>query len=192
MLRTMTLPTLLTWLRVASIPLVVGVYALPAHWLSVHERNLFASCLFVLAALTDWFDGFLARRWNQVSAFGAFLDPVADKLMVSAALLVLLQLGRIEALVALIIIGREIAISALREWMARIGRSRAVAVNWLGKVKTATQMVAIPLLLLDGRPFGLVPAAQWGGWLLDVAAALTLWSMLYYFKLALAGIRLSD
>ena len=192
MLRTMTVPTLLTWLRVAAIPLVVGVYALPAHWLDPAGRNLTAALLFVLAGLTDWFDGFLARRWNQVSAFGAFLDPVADKLMVSAALLVLLQLGRIGSLVALIIIGREIAISALREWMARIGRSRAVAVNWLGKVKTATQMVAIPLLLYDGRLFGLISSAWWGGWLLDVAAALTLWSMLYYFKLALAGIKLSD
>ncbi len=192
MLCTMNVPTLLTWLRVAAIPLVVGVYALPLHWLSLPERNLGAALLFVLAGLTDWFDGFLARRWNQTSAFGAFLDPVADKLMVSAALLVLLQLGRIGSLVALIIIGREIAISALREWMARIGRSRAVAVNWLGKVKTATQMVAIPLLLYDGRLFGVLPTAWWGGWLLDVAAALTLWSMLYYFKLALAGIKLSD
>ncbi|MBU6513338.1 MAG: CDP-diacylglycerol--glycerol-3-phosphate 3-phosphatidyltransferase [Betaproteobacteria bacterium] len=192
MLCTMNLPTLLTWLRVAAIPLVVGVYALPQHWLSLPERNLAAALLFVVAGLTDWFDGFLARRWNQTSAFGAFLDPVADKLMVSAALLVLLQLGRIGSLVALIIIGREIAISALREWMARIGRSRAVAVNWLGKVKTATQMVAIPLLLYDGRLFGVLPAAWWGGWLLDVAAALTLWSMLYYFKLALAGIKLSE
>ncbi|MBU6440530.1 MAG: CDP-diacylglycerol--glycerol-3-phosphate 3-phosphatidyltransferase [Betaproteobacteria bacterium] len=192
MLCTMNLPTLLTWLRVAAIPLVVGVYALPQHWLSLPERNLAAALLFVVAGLTDWFDGFLARRWNQTSAFGAFLDPVADKLMVSAALLVLLQLGRIGSLVALIIIGREIAISALREWMARIGRSRAVAVNWLGKVKTATQMVAIPLLLYDGRLFGVLPTAWWGGWLLDVAAALTLWSMLYYFKLALAGIKLSE
>jgi CDP-diacylglycerol--glycerol-3-phosphate 3-phosphatidyltransferase/cardiolipin synthase len=192
MLCTMNVPTLLTWLRMAAIPLVVGVYALPPSWMDPHARNLAAALLFVLAGLTDWFDGFLARRWNQVSAFGAFLDPVADKLMVSAALLVLLELGRIGSLVALIIIGREIAISALREWMARIGRSRAVAVNWLGKVKTATQMVAIPLLLYDGRLFGWFSAAWWGGWLLDVAAALTLWSMLYYFRLALAGIQWSD
>lgn len=192
MLRTMNVPTLLTWLRVAAIPLVIGVYQLPVPWMEPADRNLVAAVLFVLAALTDWFDGFLARRWNQVSAFGAFLDPVADKLMVSAALLVLLELGRIGALVALIIIGREIAISALREWMARIGRSRAVAVNWLGKVKTATQMVAIPLLLYDDRLFGSFRTAWWGNWLLDVAAALTLWSMLYYFKLALAGIQLSE
>ena len=189
---TMTVPTFLTWLRVAAIPLIIGVYALPEPWLSMPAKNLLATVLFVLSAITDWFDGFLARRWQQTSAFGAFLDPVADKLMVSAALLVLLELSRIGALVALIIIGREIAISALREWMARIGRSRAVAVNWLGKVKTATQMVAIPFLLYDGRPFGLLSTSAWGTWLLDIAAVLTLWSMMYYFKLALAGIKLSE
>ncbi|MDE1952874.1 MAG: CDP-diacylglycerol--glycerol-3-phosphate 3-phosphatidyltransferase [Betaproteobacteria bacterium] len=188
----MTVPTFLTWLRVAAIPLILGVYALPHGWLALPDRNLIATVLFILSAITDWFDGFLARRWNQTSAFGAFLDPVADKLMVSAALLVLLELSRIGALVALIIIGREIAISALREWMARIGQSRKVAVNWLGKVKTATQMVAIPFLLYDGRLFGLIPTSLWGTWLLDIAAALTLWSMLYYFKLALTSIELSE
>ena len=187
----MTVPTFLTWMRVAAIPLMLGIYALPDAWLALPDRNLAATALFVLSALTDWFDGFLARRWNQTSAFGAFLDPVADKLMVSAALLVLLELSRIGALVALIIIGREIAISALREWMARIGRSRAVAVNWLGKVKTATQMLAIPFLLYDGR-IGPLPTAPWGNALLDVAAALTLWSMLYYFKLALGDMRAGD
>ena len=188
----MTVPTFLTWLRVAAIPLILGVYQIPAAWLSIPEKNLLATALFVLSAITDWFDGWLARRWNQTSAFGAFLDPVADKLMVSAALLVLLELSRIGALVALIIIGREIAISALREWMARIGQSGKVAVNWLGKVKTATQMVAIPFLLFDGRLFGLLPTAVWGSWLLGIAALLTLWSMLYYFKLALSGINLSE
>ncbi|OIQ91722.1 CDP-diacylglycerol--glycerol-3-phosphate 3-phosphatidyltransferase [mine drainage metagenome] len=188
----MTVPTFLTWLRVAAIPLILGVYQIPAAWLSIPEKNLLATALFVLSAITDWLDGWLARRWNQTSAFGAFLDPVADKLMVSAALLVLLELSRIGALVALIIIGREIAISALREWMARIGQSGKVAVNWLGKVKTATQMVAIPFLLFDGRLFGLLPTAVWGSWLLGIAALLTLWSMLYYFKLALSGINLSE
>ena len=188
----MTVPNFLTWLRVAAIPLILGVYQIPAAWLSIPEKNLLATALFVLSAITDWLDGWLARRWNQTSAFGAFLDPVADKLMVSAALLVLLELSRIGALVALIIIGREIAISALREWMARIGQSGKVAVNWLGKVKTATQMVAIPFLLFDGRLFGLLPTAVWGSWLLGIAALLTLWSMLYYFKLALSGINLSE
>ena len=188
----MTVPTFLTWLRVAAIPLILGVYQIPAAWLSIPEKNLLATALFVLSAITDWLDGWLARRWNQTSAFGAFLDPVADKLMVSAALLVLLELSRIGALVALIIIGREIAISELREWMVRIGQSGKVAVNWLGKVKTATQMVAIPFLLFDGRLFGLLPTAVWGSWLLGIAALLTLWSMLYYFKLALSGINLSE
>lgn len=188
----MTVPTFLTWLRVAAIPLILGVYQLPPAWLSIPEKNLLATVLFILSAITDWLDGWLARRWNQTSAFGAFLDPVADKLMVSAALLVLLELSRIGAVVALIIIGREIAVSALREWMARIGKSGKVAVNWLGKVKTATQMVAIPFLLFDGRLFGLLPTAVWGSWLLGIAAVLTLWSMLYYFKLALSGINLSE
>ena len=185
--RPINLPTLLTWARVAAIPLVVGVYFLPAQWLTLPERNVAATVLFVLSAITDWLDGYLARRLGQTSAFGAFLDPVADKLMVAAALLVLLQLGRIDALVALIIIGREIAISALREWMAHIGQSRRVAVSYIGKVKTAVQMVAIPFLLFDGMLFGVLDTAQWGTGLIWIAAVLTLWSMLYYFRLALAG-----
>ena len=109
------IPILLTWLRVALIPLVVGVFYLPAGWLTEYERGLSATIIFVVAALTDWFDGYLARRWNQTSSFGAFLDPVADKLMVAGALLLLVELGRTTAVIAFIIIGREIAISALRE-----------------------------------------------------------------------------
>ncbi|MDM8357061.1 CDP-diacylglycerol--glycerol-3-phosphate 3-phosphatidyltransferase [Pandoraea communis] len=185
-------PIFLTWLRIVLIPLVVGVYYLPATWFSSVEMNRVACGVFVLAALTDWFDGFLARRWNQTSAFGAFLDPVADKLMVAAALLMLLQMGRINALVALIIIGREITISALREWMAQIGASRSVAVHQLGKIKTAAQMVAIPLLLFNGT---LVwngwhfDSRFWGTWLIYVAAVLTLWSMLYYLRRAWPQIR---
>ncbi|MGE0071782.1 MAG: CDP-diacylglycerol--glycerol-3-phosphate 3-phosphatidyltransferase [Thiomonas sp.] len=189
-LRTINLPTLLTWARVAAIPLVVGVFFLPAGWLTEPERNLTATVLFVLSAVTDWLDGYLARKWNQTSSFGAFLDPVADKLMVSAALLILLQLGRIDALVALIIIGREIAISALREWMAQIGQSRRVAVSYIGKVKTAVQMVAIPFLLYGGVLFGLFDTVVVGQWLIWVAAVLTLWSMLYYFRIALTGLKL--
>src|SRR5450830_542880 len=141
------IPILLTWLRVALIPLVVGVYYLPAPWLPLADRNMAATLVFIVAAITDWFDGFLARRWNQTSAFGAFLDPVADKLMVAGALLVLVQLDRCNAILAFIIIGREIAISALREWMAQIGASKSVAVSSLGKIKTTAQMMAIPLLL---------------------------------------------
>ncbi|AKM29911.1 CDP-diacylglycerol--glycerol-3-phosphate 3-phosphatidyltransferase [Pandoraea faecigallinarum] len=185
-------PIFLTWLRIVLIPLVVGVYYLPNTWLSTVEMNWVACAVFVLAALTDWFDGFLARRWNQTSAFGAFLDPVADKLMVAAALLMLLQMGRINALVALIIIGREITISALREWMAQIGASRSVAVHQLGKIKTAAQMVAIPLLLFNGTVAwnGLrFDSRFWGTWLIYVAAVLTLWSMLYYLRRAWPQIR---
>jgi len=190
-LRALNLPTLLTWARVAAIPLVVGVYFLPADWMTLSERNLAATILFILSAITDWLDGYLARKWNQTSAFGAFLDPVADKLMVSAALLILLQLGRVDALVTLIIIGREIAISALREWMAQVGQSHRVAVSYVGKVKTAVQMVAIPFLLYGGTLFGVVNTVLIGQWLIWAAAVLTLWSMLYYFRIALAGMKLT-
>lgn len=189
--RTINLPTLLTWARVAAIPLIVGVYLLPTAWLTLPERNITATLLFILSAITDWLDGYLARKWNQTSAFGAFLDPVADKLMVSAALLILLQLGRIDALVTLIIIGREIAISALREWMAQIGQSRRVAVSYVGKVKTAVQMVAIPFLLYGGALFDVIDTVLIGQWLIWAAAVLTLWSMLYYFRIALAGMKLT-
>ncbi len=144
-------PNLLTWLRILAIPLLVAIYYLPDRWLEPQEKNLAATILFVGAAVTDWLDGYLARRWNQTSAFGAFLDPVADKLMVTAALIVLLQLNRVDAIVAVIIIGREIAISALREWMAKLGQGRSVAVNLLGKIKTVAQLVAIPLLLYHER-----------------------------------------
>lgn len=178
------LPILLTWLRVVMIPLFVGIYYLPAPALGVHERNLIAAGLFLLAALTDWLDGFLARRLNQTSAFGAFLDPVADKLMVAAALIVLVELGRVDAVVAVIIIGREITISALREWMAKIGQSRGVAVSWMGKIKTVSQMVAIFLLLYHGQlPIG-VRAQVLGTWLIYLAAVLTLWSMALYLRAA--------
>lgn len=180
----LNLPILLTWLRIVLIPLVVGVYYLPANWLSLTEQNVIATAIFVAAALTDWLDGWLARRLNQTSRFGAFLDPVADKLMVTGALLVLLSpLHRINAGIALIIIGREITISALREWMAQIGASKSVAVNSLGRVKTALQMVAIPMLLFD-HYFLFFDTRTVGTWLIYVAAVLTVWSMLYYMKLA--------
>jgi cardiolipin synthase len=186
-------PIFLTWLRIVLIPLVVGVFYLPSTVMSPEHRNLAAMVIFILAALTDWFDGYLARKWNQTSAFGAFLDPVADKLMVTAALLVLVQLARLDAAIALVIVGREIAISALREWMAQIGASKSVAVNSLGKFKTACQMVAIPMLLLYGPvpfPGGFVLDTRvWGVWLIYLAAVLTIWSMLYYMKLAWPQIR---
>ncbi|NYH99571.1 CDP-diacylglycerol--glycerol-3-phosphate 3-phosphatidyltransferase/cardiolipin synthase [Cupriavidus plantarum] len=170
------------------IPLVVGVYYLPEAWMPMPMKNVTAATFFIVAAATDWLDGFLARRWNQTSAFGAFLDPVADKLMVTAALLSLLALGRVADLIALIIIGREITISALREWMAQIGASRSVAVNFLGKLKTMVQMIAIPLLLFHDSLFGF-DASVLGGWMIYVAAVLTLWSMFYYMKLAWPQIR---
>jgi cardiolipin synthase (CMP-forming) len=181
-----TLPTLLTWARIVAIPLIVGIYELP---IDMPTRNLMATVLFVVVALTDWLDGWLARKLNQTSSFGAFLDPVADKFLVCAALLILLQLDRVGALVALVIIGREIAISALREWMAQIGASRSVAVHRIGKLKTTAQMVAIPFLLYDGQLFGVVPTRLCGTVLIIVAAVLTIWSMVYYLQKALPEIR---
>jgi cardiolipin synthase (CMP-forming) len=181
-----TVPTLLTWARIAAIPLIIGVYY--TAW-DVRTQNTVATAMFVLFAATDWLDGYLARKLNQTSAFGAFLDPVADKFLVCACLLVLLEHERVDSWVALVIIGREIAISALREWMAQIGASRSVAVHMLGKLKTVSQMVAIPFLLYDGRLFGLVHTRPWGTALMMVAAVLTVWSMVYYLRKALPEIR---
>jgi CDP-diacylglycerol--glycerol-3-phosphate 3-phosphatidyltransferase len=181
----LNVPIALTWLRILLIPLFVGVFYLPTHFIVPTTADLIAMVLFVLAAVTDWLDGYLARALNQTSAFGAFLDPVADKLMVAAALIVLVQLGRVHAVVAMIIIGREITISALREWMAQMGRSRHVAVSMIGKIKTAAQMTAIPFLLFDG----LLPILPWsagaiGTPLIWLAALLTLVSMAYYLRVA--------
>lgn len=180
------LPTLLTWARIAAIPLIVAVFYWPG--LGVAWQNTLATGLFIVVALTDWADGYLARRLNQTSSFGAFLDPVADKFLVCASVLVLVHLGRADVFVALIIIGREIAISALREWMATIGAVRSVAVHMVGKVKTATQMVAIPFLLFDGVVWG-VDTRWWGTLLIWVAAVLTVWSMGFYLLKALPEIR---
>jgi len=176
-------PNLLTWLRIVMIPLFVGVFYFEQHWLSSSMQNLIATVIFAVAAITDWLDGWLARRLNQTSAFGAFLDPVADKLMVAAALIILVQLARIDAIVALIIIGREITISALREWMATIGHGKSVAVSMVGKVKTAAQMISIPMLLYHDA-IGVFDPHYWGTWLIWGAALLTLISMGYYLKMA--------
>jgi cardiolipin synthase len=181
-----TIPTLLTWARIVAIPLIVGVFYLP---LDVPTRNLVATVMFIACALTDWLDGWLARKLNQTSSFGAFLDPVADKFLVCAALLILLQLDRVNALVSFVIVGREIAISALREWMAQIGASRSVAVHMLGKLKTIVQMVAIPFLLYDGALFGVIDTRLWGTGLIYIASILTIWSMIYYLRKALPEIR---
>jgi len=181
-----TLPTIMTWTRIVAIPLIVGVFYLP---LDAATRNLIATVMFIVFAATDWLDGFLARRLNQTSAFGAFLDPVADKFLVCASLLVLVHLDRANVFVALIIIGREIAISALREWMAQIGAGRKLAVHMLGKIKTTVQMVAIPFLLFDGMLFGVIDTGVWGQWLIWAAAVLTVWSMVYYLQKAIPEIR---
>jgi cardiolipin synthase (CMP-forming) len=181
----LNIPNIITLSRIVLIPLIIGVYYVPYDWLALNEKNLFATTVFVLAAVTDWLDGYLARKLNQMSAFGAFLDPVADKLIVAGALLVLLQLERVEALVAFIIIGREIAISALREWMASVGQSKSVAVAFVGKLKTVSQLVAIPLLLFHDPLFGLVDCQWLGTVLINVAAVLTVASMLYYLRKAL-------
>lgn len=179
----MNLPLILTWARIACIPLLVVAFNpnLPP-WEEV-TRNHWSAWLFIIAAVTDWLDGYLARKWNQTSNFGAFLDPVADKLIVSTALVLLVADGRVSEIVTIIIIGREITISALREWMATMGKRKSVAVNMIGKFKTAAQLAAIPMLLHAGTIAGL-DMIFWGTILIWVAAILTLWSMAYYLYVA--------
>ena len=176
----------MTWTRIIAIPLIVGVFYINIPQL---DRNLIATVMFVLFAATDWLDGYLARKLNQTSSFGAFLDPVADKFLVCASLLVVVHLQRADVFVALIIIGREIVISALREWMALIGATKSVAVHMLGKLKTTVQMIAIPFLLFDGVLFGVVNTNLWGTWLIWISAILTVWSMVYYLQKAIPEIR---
>ena len=182
----LNIPNLITLSRIVLIPLLIGIYYLPGEWLTDGEKDVIATGIFILAGITDWLDGYLARRLNRMSAFGAFLDPVADKLIVVGALVVLMHLQppRVDALVALIIIGREVAISALREWMAKVGQARSVAVAFIGKLKTVSQMIAIPLLLFHDRLFGL-DCQWWGTILINVAAVLTVASMVYYLRKAL-------
>ena len=177
----LTVPNLVTMSRIILIPLLVGIFYMP---LSSETQNVTATALFIFAGITDWLDGYLARRLNQMSPFGAFLDPVADKLIVVSALLALLYLNRVDVIVSLIIVGREIAISALREWMAKVGQTAAVAVAFIGKLKTVAQMVAIPLLLFHDPLLGL-DCQFLGSILVIVAAVLTVISMLYYLRKAL-------
>jgi CDP-diacylglycerol--glycerol-3-phosphate 3-phosphatidyltransferase/cardiolipin synthase len=183
----LNIPNLLTWFRILMIPVFVAVFYVSDETLSLHHKHLLSTFLFWLASITDWLDGYLARALNQSSAFGAFLDPVADKLMVAAALIVLVKLGIADVFIAFIIIGREITISALREWMAQLGDSKSVAVSMLGKFKTAFQMVAILFLLYQEPLFG-ISTLWWGTLLLYLAAILTLWSMVYYLMLAMPRI----
>ncbi|HZF20488.1 MAG TPA: CDP-diacylglycerol--glycerol-3-phosphate 3-phosphatidyltransferase [Burkholderiales bacterium] len=181
----LNVPNLLTWLRIVMIPVVIGVFYVPDAWLTSWQRNLIATSVFIVAAITDLLDGYLARKLNQTSAFGAFLDPVADKLMIAASLIVLVELERANAIIAFVIIGREIAISAMREWMAKIGQSKSVAVNFLGKVKTISQMIAVPMLLYHDS-IGPIDVQRIGTWLIYVAAILTLVSMFNYLQRAMA------
>ncbi|WON83249.1 CDP-diacylglycerol--glycerol-3-phosphate 3-phosphatidyltransferase [Chromobacterium haemolyticum] len=178
------LPIFLTWLRVALIPICVAVFFLPDSVLLLQSRNQVGAAIFALAAITDWLDGYLARKLGQTSAFGAFLDPVADKLIVAAALILLVQMGRTEGWMAMIIIGREIAISALREWMAEMGTRKSVAVAYIGKLKTTAQMVAILLLLYAGPLLPGVSTLILGNAFMVLAVILTLWSMVYYLRMA--------
>ncbi len=176
----LTIPTILTLLRILMIPVLVIVFYLPVAW-----ANLAALLIFIAAALTDWLDGWIARRFGMMSAFGAFLDPVADKLMVAVALILIVQRNPelLVALSAAVIIGREITVSALREWMAALGEGARVKVAWTGKVKTILQMVAIGFLLYAEELIGL-PTLEIGVWLLVVAAFLTILSMISYLRAA--------
>ena len=183
----LNIPNFLTLLRILLIPFFFVVYVIDANW-----SNQVATVIFVVAAITDWLDGYLARRLNQYTTFGAFLDPVADKLIVATALVLLATDQKVLDLVisvplfaaaVAIIIGREIVISALREWMAELGKRASVAVSYIGKVKTTLQMIAISLLIYQESLFGL-PVFVLGELLLFVAAALTLYSMIVYLRAA--------
>ncbi len=186
----LTTPTLLTLTRIVAIPVMLGVYYLP---MPQALQDWLATIMFAVFACTDWLDGYLARRLGQASSFGAFLDPVADKFLVSAALLLLLHLGRVDLFVALIIIGREIAVSALREWMARVGQTQRVAVHRVGKLKTTLQLLAIGFLLFNGKISlagqPLFHSLAVGMVLIWLAALLTVWSMVYYLREAWPAMR---
>ena len=178
---TMTLPTKLTLIRIGMIPVFILLFYIPLFGI----KNYLLTGLFILAGLTDWFDGYLARRMGMQSEFGAFLDPVADKLMVSVVLVLLVSVhpGWLLALPATIIIGRELTISAVREWMANVGERTKVAVSIIGKFKTTAQMIAIGFLLFE-KPIGDFPTLQIGYVLLYLSALLTLWSMFLYLQAA--------
>lgn len=179
----LNIPNSLTLLRIALIPCLILVFYLSDNTLSAHHKNLVATLIFLLAAITDWLDGYLARKLNQTSSFGAFIDPVADKLIVIAALILLVQIGRLDSIIAFIIIAREFTISSLREWMAMLGKSGSIAVAFIGKVKTTMQMIAILFLLYyDNILF--LPIALLGQILIYIAAFLTIISMIYYLKIA--------
>ena len=180
----LNIPIYLTWARILLIPIFTALFYLPTNWFTPQAINIAAAATFAAAGITDWLDGFLARYLKQTSDFGAFLDPVADKLMVAVALILLVKLDRTLAIYAMIIIGREITISALREWMAQMGKRNSVAVAYIGKLKTAAQMAAIFALLLNFPDFYGINFNQAGNLLMFIASVLTIWSMFYYLKLA--------
>lgn len=173
----------LTWARIAFIPLIVGIFYVPDWIAGAHVKNVLACIMFVIAATTDALDGYIARNYNMATQMGAFLDSVADKLVVCSAIVVLLAFDRVDMIIALIIVGREITITALREWMAKIGAAAIVKVNWFGKVKTIAQMVAIPMLLYWEPVFG-IDVATIGKVLIYIAAILTLYSAFVYMSAA--------
>lgn len=171
-------PLFLTWFRVFMVPLFVLVYYIPDLILSMSTKNYIATFIFVIASATDYLDGYLARKLNQVSSFGAFLDPVADKAIVATSLVVLVSMNRTFVFAAIVIILREIAVSALREWMAQIGQTSSVAVAYIGKLKTGLQMLSITLLIYDNHTRVL------GNFVMILAVIITIVSMFYYLKQA--------
>lgn len=190
----LTLPTILTLFRIALLPVIVVVFYLPEYFPATRSwSNLAAAGIFIAAAITDWLDGWIARRYNMSSAFGAFLDPVADKLMVAVALFLIVQQNpsALMAVASAVIVGREISISALREWMAELGKRAAVGVAWVGKFKTVMQIVAI-VVCLHQRDFPELRLYRIGEGLLVVAAALTIWSAIVYVRAAWPIMRDAD
>ncbi len=176
-------PNIISFFRILLVPCLVGVYFIPGQFLSLPEKDLLATLIFILAGVSDWLDGFIARQFNQTSKFGAFIDPVADKFIVITALLILIELDRINSLIGIIIVGREFMVSALREWMATLGKSNSVAVAFVGKLKTTFQMIAIPCLLYF-QDFLMIPIFLIGTWLINIAALLTVLSMVFYLNQA--------
>ncbi len=190
----LTLPTILTLFRIGLLPVIVVVFYLPEFFPSTRSwSNLAAAAIFIAAAITDWLDGWIARRYNMSSAFGAFLDPVADKLMVAVALFLIVQQNpsMMMAVASAVIVGREISISALREWMAELGQRAAVSVAWIGKLKTVMQIVAI-VVCLHQRDFPELRLYRIGEVLLVVAAVLTIWSAFVYVRAAWPIMRDAD
>ncbi|QQS16430.1 MAG: CDP-diacylglycerol--glycerol-3-phosphate 3-phosphatidyltransferase [Neisseriales bacterium] len=181
----LSIPNILTWLRIALLPAFVAIFYIPDTLLLEATKNGISVLLFGVAGFTDWLDGFLARKLGQSSAFGAFLDPVADKCMIVVALTLLVDFGRMPAVLAMIIISREIAVSALREWMAQIGQQKSVAVHWIGKFKTAMQITAIVVLLWANPLLPFVPTLLLGNILMWIAVLLTIGSMLFYLNIAI-------